>query len=644
MITARNTAIPILSVVLALAILIPTLIPTALAGASESTKTDLTTCVAPEVGEGLDVSSPAPSSAGNTRTGALREGWPVNLQAPGSGFPYTPTLFDADGDGADEIFLTGGHTFGLRGDGTFLPGWPTEEQIYMGYGTTANKPGPSVADLESDGDFEILWSERDWYAGSAHMWSFNGKEFDGTDLPYFPQIAPDDYSNALDVPFVLGDVDGDGDLEAWGPHTLGNTFVHYRLSGFDHTGALQFTTDISPDENIVCLYFGDVEGDGVEEMFAISDQSYVYRLYLFDPDGDVRPGYPITLLTLTSGYGSYNPPIPVDLDDDGDLEFIFGSWGSGASWARCTHHDGTDYPGFPIQVATSSQLFYLALGDLTGDGEPELIATDNHLGADYRIHALDLATGTPLPGWPYIVTGWPHGYPAVVDIDNDGFQDVCVSTEGGELHAIAPDGTSHPGYPLGMVAPSISGVAAGDIDGDGLYELVSATWNGWVYAWDTAGAVLPGRADWPMRGVDARNTGIFRKSMDPASVPEWAHGNPGGLRIQPNPAYAGDRIEILLPAGTFGTMGSSAGLTGSAGSIGSTGIAGSSGSQGSAASAGSATTLEILDATGRVIKQWKAVDGSSVTWDVETGYASGVYWARLRSGEQIRTGRVLLLR
>ncbi len=91
-----------------------------------------------------------------------RTGWPVNLNAPGAGFHYTPTPYDADHDGADEIFLTGGHTFALRGDGSNLPG--------------------------------------------------------------FPQQAPDDLSNALDVPFVLGDVDGDEDLEAWGPHSRGNNW------------------------------------------------------------------------------------------------------------------------------------------------------------------------------------------------------------------------------------------------------------------------------------------------------------------------------------------------------------------------------------------------------------------------------------
>ena len=33
--------------------------------------------------------------------------------------------------------------------------------------------------------------------------------------------------------------------------------------------------------------------------------------------------------------------------------------------------------------------------------------------------------------------------------------------------------------------------------------------DGWVYALDTDGTARPDRADWPMRGFDARNTGVF---------------------------------------------------------------------------------------------------------------------------------------
>jgi len=334
----------------------------------------------------------------------LREGWPVYLATPSGGFPYTPTLYDIDADGADEIFLTGGHTFGLEGDGSFLPGWPTTEHIYMGYGTNGNKPGPSAADVDNDGDSEVLWTQRDWYAGSSQMWTFNAKNLDGSDLPNFPQEAPDQPSNALDTPFVLGDTDGDGDLEAWGAHSLGNAFTHYRVSALDHLGNRLFTVDLDLDENVHSLYYGDLDGDGDSEMFAVAWLDPSFRLHVFEADGSEAPGYPRTLVTLASGWLMFGPPIPADLDGDGDLEILLGYWGSGASYALCHHNDGSPFAGFPITVAAGSQLFFLGLGDVTGDGEPELLATDNHLGGDYRVFAIDIASGTALPGWPFDLT------------------------------------------------------------------------------------------------------------------------------------------------------------------------------------------------------------------------------------------------
>ena len=468
----------------------------------------------------------APKSAppaGVPRGAGLRLGWPVNLGAPGSGFPYTPTLADIDGDGDDEIFLTGGDTFGLDGDGTFLPGWPTSDHLYMGYGTNGSKPGPSVADLDRDGAVEVMWTERDWWAGSSAMWCFNGRAANGANLTGFPQFAPDNYSNALDTPFVLGDTDGDGELEAWGAHTLGNTFTHYRVSAFDPDGTKRFTTDLNSSENILSLYFGDVDGDGSREMFGVSWLDPDYRLHIFESNGTVRPGYPVTLYSMPAGgYSIFGPPVVADLDGNDDLEFLHGYNQSGTSRAVGVHHDGTIYSGFPMVVASGSQLFYVGLGDVTGDGTPEVLALDNQLSSNYRAHAFDLGTGVPLAGWPVAVPDWPKSFPCVADVDGDGVQDFSFVTDGGELWSLNTSGGSLAGFPKTMVSPSISGVAAGDIDGDGLFELVAATWDGWVYAWDTTSAMS--HADWPQRGLNARNTGVFGDDGDDSASCAWYCG------------------------------------------------------------------------------------------------------------------------
>ncbi|MEW6199391.1 MAG: VCBS repeat-containing protein [Planctomycetota bacterium] len=448
----------------------------------------------------------------------LLRGWPLDLGLASSGYPYTPTLADVDGDKAEEIFMTGGNTFGLKGDGSFLPGWPTVEQQYMGYGTNGNKPGPSVGDMDRDGVPEIVWTLRDWWAGSSVMWCFNGKRPDGSNLPGYPQRAPDDNSNALDTAFVLGDTNGDNVLEAWSAHTKGNNFVHYRISKLDHLGNRLFTRDLDPAENVISLYFGDLDGNGTAEMFAVSWLSPYLRLHAFNSDGTAQPGYPVNLLS-GSGYAATEPPIAADIDGDRNLEILFGDYDGSSGYVRCYHHDGTPCAGFPITIAPTLQIFAVNLGDLTGDGKPEIIAT-SHLRfvGTKQLWAIDMATGTLLPGWPVTVAGWPKGFPAIADVDGDGFQDVIVATDEGALYAVARTGVVLDGYPKTMHTGSISGVAVGDIDGDSFFDLVAATTDGWAYAWKTTAPALPHRADWRMRFGDACNTGVYAPQR-------WARGD-----------------------------------------------------------------------------------------------------------------------
>jgi hypothetical protein len=155
----------------------------------------------------------------------LHPGWPVRLGGTVFRFggfilgtSFNATIADADRDGSDEIFLcSSGNTFGLRGDGTILPGWPSTQLKEPAYASNAALPGPSVADVGNDGNVEILWTLRDYwpdyYGSPSTVWCFNGKNLDGSNMSGFPQQAIEEPSNAFQTPFVLADLDGNGTLE-----------------------------------------------------------------------------------------------------------------------------------------------------------------------------------------------------------------------------------------------------------------------------------------------------------------------------------------------------------------------------------------------------------------------------------------------
>lgn len=455
---------------------------------------------------------------------ALHAGWPVNLGGATINFggfilasTYTSTPYDSDGDGADEVFINSAiYTFGLRGDGTFLPGWPTEQGNSPSYGTNASMPGPAAADFDGDGQGEVLWTLRDWYSASVTVWSFNARNHDGNNVSGFPQHAPGATwdSNAFEVPFVVADLDGDGDLEAVAAHTLGNNAHYYRISAFDELGTRLFTRDFSSTtESAVSLDFGDVNGDGVKEIAVVSREAFQnadINLHVLDADGNSWPGYPVYLYHMSGTDSVAGTPFLADLDGDGDLEVVVGINGY-QSKVRAYHHDGTPVAGWPIQIGSSNQLFEFCLGDITGDGAPELIALANYRPTQglCRAYALNVATGATLPGWPFDVWAPNRGMPAIVDVDDDGRQDVCFVAEDGRLYAVAASGQSVPGFPKRMSYACRSGVSAGDVDGDGLFELITTSIAGAAYVWDLPTPACPSRTDWPMRHVNPRNTGVF---------------------------------------------------------------------------------------------------------------------------------------
>ncbi len=192
----------------------------------------------------------------------------------------------------------------------------------------------------------------------------------------------------------------------------------------------------------------------------------------------------------------------------------------------------------------------------------------------------------------------------MADVDGNGGQDLCISNDGGEVLAIGADGLLLPGFPKTMAGSSISGVAAGDIDGDGLFELVAATWDGLVYAWDTTGPALAGRADWPLRGVDARNTGIYRRGTltAVATGPQPA----SRLSVAPNPLRASAEFRA------------------------------------SAREAG--VDLGIFDVRGRRVDGLRLDAAGRGRWQPAADLPAGVYLVRGRGGAAPLTARLVLIR
>jgi len=138
--------------------------------------------------------------------------------------------------------------------------------------------------------------------------------------------------------------------------------------------------------------------------------------------------------------------------------------------------------GFPMYLGASGEMSP-KMADIDGDGNRDLV----YPTSDGKIHVLKLTSDGPK-----YVDGWPVVTPRV-----GGLSDNPADGE--------PSYLSAPGYDDGHVDPALAGdsismaPAIGDLDDDGEEEIVVSTWNGWIVVYEADGSV---KAGWPLQLPD----------------------------------------------------------------------------------------------------------------------------------------------
>ncbi len=153
---------------------------------------------------------------------------------------------------------------------------------------------------------------------------------------------------------------------------------------------------------------------------------------------------------------------------------------------------GTTIPevaGWPQSLggSTSSSI---ALGDLDGDGKPELVVGSRYLCA-YHSNGTEVRNGDGDSTTIGVFTTALHyllSSPAVADLDGNGVPEIVAASWDDSLVAVfGADGSMRPGWPQKGGAPFWSTPAIGDIDGDGRPEIVIGSNSSRIYAWHPDG-------------------------------------------------------------------------------------------------------------------------------------------------------------
>ena len=147
-----------------------------------------------------------------------------------------------------------------------------------------------------------------------------------------------------------------------------------------------------------------------------------------------------------------------------------------------------------------------AIGDIDGDGKLEVV-----FGSfDHFVYVVDATAGTAKPGWPVDVGDTVYSSPALYDIDGDGLPDIIIGADnylvnGGCLRVLRYNGTSVAGFPKCIDQTINSTPVVADLDGDGKPEIIVGTGAFYapptyhpthqVYAWHCDGSNVAG---WPV--------------------------------------------------------------------------------------------------------------------------------------------------
>jgi hypothetical protein len=249
--------------------------------------------------------------------------------------------------------------------------------------------------------------------------------------------------------------------------TAGPSVVGKRLWVGDATGVVRSVSSRGETSNIatglgriqsICATF-DAKG---KSLLAAVDTAATVALV--DPAAGTS-----TLLksdAMTKDSGEVFQVVSADLDRDGTPDLaVIGSFGSAIAWSGAGRTVLQGWPRhFPRGASKVGEPGGIALGDLDGDGRPDLVFA----GTD-RIYAVD-ASGLAVKGWPVKIAGtesvgqatasklYPAGIlgttPLVADLDGNGNPEVVAGSPDGQILAWTGSGKAYAGKALAKTAGS----------------------------------------------------------------------------------------------------------------------------------------------------------------------------------------------
>lgn len=310
-----------------------------------------------------------------------------------------------------------------NGDGTFQPA--------LNYQTGGNIGTVIASDFNDDGKLDLAAGG----GGSVSVLLGNG---DGTFQPY-----QDATGSGAGPWLVAGDfnLDGNQDLATF-TFTNGGVDAGVFLGNGD--GTFQSSVNSSVP-NYGLIVTGDFNGDGKLDLAVTVEGDSAVAILLGNGDGSFQTAveYPTAAAPLNV--------VVADLSGDGNLDLAtttIGNENTGMSVVSVLlgSGDGTFQPHVDYPVPIPTFVFGLAVGDLNGDGTPDLTVTSPPGGHSTGLPSLittylNRGDGT-FRDEGYFATGAFPETVAVGDFNGDGMIDLASANNGDSTISVLPQATA----------------------------------------------------------------------------------------------------------------------------------------------------------------------------------------------------------
>lgn len=352
-------------------------------------------------------------------------------------------------------------------------------------GTIHSTTAAAAGDLDNDGDLD-LFIANDWVVHEVWLNDGAGNFVNSGQIIDLP--APENTYRARQI--ELGDLDGDGDLDAFianDQNSAGGAPVPNVVYFNDGYGNMVDSGQRLGASFSQALALGDLDGDGDLDAYVgngpyLSNNTGADKVYFNDGSGFFTDGGqliadPSRLINGNPAYGSNRPEdlSLADLDGDGDLDAFVVSNGQ---VNETFFNDGSGYFIFGGQLldAINKASRTVVLGDLDGDGDVDAYVANDSVDKVW----LNDGTGYFIDSGQNLSTGFdrPYGL-ALGDLDNDNDLDVFIGRFGQADEVWFNDGAgnfTNSGQQLGGNVLSRP-VVLGDYDNDGDLDAFVGVWS-----------------------------------------------------------------------------------------------------------------------------------------------------------------------